>query len=130
MRDNHDGMPEFVNAYERDGLYFSGIQIVLEGVPRMFELGISRKSYLALLRILETRPFDHMPGTKYRYFFRPAYSKRPDPDRCLAWIRIEQGTNFKDSKFEMPQQLIANLLWFQRVKSVDEVSHLQEVSAK
>lgn len=56
MRDNHDGMPEIVNAFESDGHYFAVVEIEIEEVFKKFQFGVSREGYLALKRVLQLRP--------------------------------------------------------------------------
>ncbi len=119
-------LPEIVDAYDRDGLFYAAIRLQRAGEDKVFELGISRTSYLALRRVLQTRPFDPMSGVPRRYFFVPSYSRNDvDPDRCSGTIRIEQGRDGKDFTFDLPQQLIANLLWFLEMKTLEPASHLR-----
>lgn len=51
MRDNHQGMPEIVAAYERDGLCFGVVRIEAGGEDAAFEFGVERKGYVTLKRI-------------------------------------------------------------------------------
>lgn len=119
-------LPEIIDAYLRDNLYFAAIRLQRAGTDKVFELGISHASYLGLRRVLQTRPFDQMPGVSQRYFFVPSYSRNDaDPDRCSSAIRIEQGRNGEDMMFELPQQLIANLLWFYEMETLEPASHLR-----
>ena len=113
-----------VDAYRRGGLYFAAIAVSRAGTERVFELGISETSYSALKRVLQTRPFDAMPGAKRRYFFLPIYSRNPgNIARCD--IRIEQGTDGRGFRFELPKELIANLLWFDEIQSFETEKHLR-----
>jgi len=41
MRDNHEGMIELVDAFEKDGHYFARI----EKASRRFQFGVSREGY-------------------------------------------------------------------------------------
>jgi hypothetical protein len=58
MRDNHDGFPELRDAYERDGLYFGVVTIVVSNEKASFEFGVERAGYTAIKRIIQARPFD------------------------------------------------------------------------
>jgi hypothetical protein len=118
-------LPEIVDAYCRENLYFASIRLARGGADRIFELGISASSYSALKRVFQSRPFDDMPGAKRRYFFVPTYSKREDPERCIGTVRIEQGSEGRNLEFEMPQMLIANLLWFYEMEKLSPAKHLR-----
>lgn len=67
MRDNHEGMPEIVAAFEKDGQYFGIVGIQVSSESRQFQFGVSANGYRALRKILQLRPFDTMPGVKQRY---------------------------------------------------------------
>jgi hypothetical protein len=68
MRDNHDKMPEIVDAQESGGHYFGFVQLERSDERRQFRIGISHAGYLALKRVLQLRPFEVMAGVQYRYF--------------------------------------------------------------
>ncbi len=127
MRDNHKGMPEIIDAFDKDGIYFGVIGIEIEDVYKKFQFGVSYKSYLALKRILQLRPFDKMPGLKYRYFFAGAYYKIEDISDVGVYIRVEQGNNGKQIDIRLPKDLLANLVWVSELKSFDEMAHLPQV---
>jgi hypothetical protein len=128
MRDNHKGMPEIIDACEKDGIYFGIIKIEIEGIYKKFQFGVSYKGYLALKRILQLRPFDKLPGLKHKYFFAQAYYKITDMSDCGVYIRVEQDKNGKQMDVRVPKDLLANLIWFSELKSFDEAAHLPEVS--
>ncbi len=117
-------LPEIIDAYEREGRYFAAIRLARAGDDRIFELSISATSHAALRRVFQTRPFDQMPGLSRRYFFVPSYSKRDDPERCVGWIRIEQGKDGRSVEVKMPETLIANLLWLYEMKTLESAKHL------
>jgi hypothetical protein len=117
-------LPEILDGYGRDGLYFAAIRLARAGDDRVFELGITASAYAALRRVFQSRPFDHMPGLPQRYFFVPAHGKRDDPDRCIGTVRIEQGGNGRNLTFEMPKILTANLLWFYEMETLEPAAHL------
>ena len=119
-------LPEITDAYIREDLYFAAVRLQRVRADRVFELGISRASHSALRRVFQARPFDRMPGMSQRYFFVPNYSRNDeDLDRCSGTIRIEQGSDAKDMVFELPMQLIANLLWFYEMETLKPASHLR-----
>ena len=107
MRDNHDGYPELLDAYERDGLYFGAVRVTIAGEAAAFEFGVEQRGYVSLKQILQTRPFD--PLGKHRYFFKGNFSKRePDSDTVSFGVRIEQGVNGKSfENFSGPVSLVS-----------------------
>lgn len=56
MRDNHSGYPEIVNAYERDGLYFGVVMVVLPDDAPTLEFGVCVFGYRALKKSWDTDP--------------------------------------------------------------------------
>ncbi len=129
MRDNHDGYPEILNLCERDGHYFGVVRIVHPSESATFEFGVSAAGYFALRRVLNTRPFDSMPGVLYRYFFRNAFLAATQPEQAMLPfdVRIEQGDSVRTLRFEGPTYLLANLLWFQELKSFEPAAHLKRL---
>ena len=124
MRDNHGGMIEFIDAFERDGHYFSVMEVTVSGVAERFQFGVSKRSYLILKRILQKRIFDMMPGLKYRYFY--AGSCRPlDSQTDLMNVRIEQGRDAATKPFEVTKELHSNLLWFSQLRSFEDALYLK-----
>ena len=65
MRDNHDGFPEIINAYERDEHFFCSIALTIGTETKVFVFGKDQDSFKAAKRILSLRPFDQFPGAKY-----------------------------------------------------------------
>jgi hypothetical protein len=122
-------LPELVDAYARDGLHFAAVRLARAGEDRIFELGVSASSHAALRRVLQIRPFDQMPGLRQRYFFVPSISKRDDPERCIGTVRVEQGKEGRNIEVEMPKTLIANLLWFYEMETLEPARHLRSRSA-
>jgi len=118
-------LPEIVDAYDRDGVYFAAIRLKRADKDRVFELGISMRSYSALRRMFGMRPFDQMSRVPQRYFFVPKYSKRDDPERCIGTVRLEQGKDGRNFDVEMPKTLIAHLLWFHEMETLEPAAHLQ-----
>ena len=118
MRDNHDGYPELLDAYERDGLYFGAVRVTVADEVASFEFGVEQRGFVTLKQILQTRPFD--PLEKHRYFFKGNFTKRePDSDTVSFGVRIEQDINGKSfENFRGPVSLVSNLLWFQSLNDL------------
>lgn len=129
MRDNHEGYVEIVNAYEREGQYLGAIRVNHLGEPRSLEFGVSQAGYYALRRILNLRPFDSMPGVRYRFFFTGGYGKvlSAGTDPFEMHMRVEQGCRAEGLTVQGPKDLLANLLWFMQLKSPDETVHLRQL---
>ncbi len=127
MRDNHTRMPEIIDAFEKNRIYSGIVEIEIDNVYKKFEFGVTYNSYLLLKRILQIRPFDMMPGIKYRYFFAGGCRRNADDSDCIMDIRIEQDKNAKQVNMSVPKDLLANLIWFSQLKSFEEASHLPEV---
>jgi hypothetical protein len=130
MRDNHDGYPEIVNAYERGGQYFGAVRLILKDGSPTLEFGVTEAGYIAIKRILSARPFDTLPGIQYKYFFTGSFigADKPEQDVFKFHIRIEQGATAKKFQFNGPKTLLANLLWFFELKSVDQTGGLNILS--
>ena len=129
MRHNHDGYPEIIDAYEREGHYFGVVRLVLADGTSTVEFGVSISGYFGLKRILNARPFEKLPGVGYRYFFTGSFTGAMKPEQELFdfGVRIEQGTTAKKFQFSGPKSLLANLLWFAKLKSIEETSGLKRV---
>src|SRR6478672_6268753 len=103
MRDSHQDLPEILRAFERDGKYFAVIAITLHGETRHYEIGLNEDAYEATKRILQTRPFDQMPGVEYRYFFVPSVRRLDNQMLIEADFRIEQNKTARQFRFEIPE---------------------------
>lgn len=123
MRDNHEGMPEIVDAQEEGGHYFGFVQLARDGEQRRFRFGISHDGYSALRRAMQLRPFDQMAGVQYRYFFVPAV-RRLDGDRVMMTVRVERGRDGKQLEIESPRDVVANLMWFCELNDWSKAEHL------
>jgi hypothetical protein len=129
MRDNHESLPEIINAYERDEHFFCSVALTPGVETRTFEFGIDQESYKAIKRILSLRPFERFPGSKYRYFFSPRVGRDvTDRSKTYCSIRIEQERRGKEFEVAAPESLIANLMWFFKVKDFNELAHLREIN--
>ncbi len=132
MRDNHEGMPEILGAFQDGEQYFGVIAIKLDGVLKKFCFGVSRKSYSTLKKILQLRPFDMMPGLKHRYFvagvtYRIIDRKKPDFAEFEIGVRVEQDKNGGTVSVKSPKNLALNLNWFYELKDFNKAEHLPEV---
>lgn len=88
MRDDHEGMPELIDAFEKDGGYF-GIVGAKDGEKeRDFQFSLSLQGYRALKKVMQDRPFDLMPGLRYRYFYADSSKSHPE-DRYTMIVNIE-----------------------------------------
>jgi hypothetical protein len=124
MRDNHEGLPEIIDAVRKDDRYFCVVALERKGEERRFQFGISRDGYLGLKRVFELRPVGSMPGTKSRWFFVPAYS-RLSQNRVRMTVRVEQGREGKQMETEAPLDLAANLKWFLELEDWSKAEHLR-----
>jgi hypothetical protein len=43
VRDNHDGYPEILDAYERDGSYFGALRVTVADEVAAFEFGVEQR---------------------------------------------------------------------------------------
>lgn len=127
MRDNHEGMPEIIDAFKDGDQYFGVVGIEIGVERRKFRFGVSQAGYLALKRVLQLHPFDSLPGLKHHYYFAQAYWKIEDSSDCGMKVRIEQGKNGKQVDVRVPKDLLANLRWFAELKDFTEAAHLPEV---
>jgi len=128
MRDNSIGMPEIVDAYERDSFFFGAIGIAFESGVIVFEFGVDRAGFNSLRRVLESHPLGKMPGQTHRYFFAGGYSRELDGTGPVTFsVRIESDGEGKKFEFEGPLSLVSNLLWFSGLKSAEEASSLRRI---
>lgn len=130
MRDNHEGMPEIVDAFEKDGQYFAIIGIQVSSESKQFQFGISANGYRALRKILQLRPFDTMPGVKQRYFFAGSYGRIPASSEFRTDVRVEQSRQGKKVEVRVPKDLLSNLVWFSTIRDFAEAAHLPEVNLR
>jgi hypothetical protein len=124
MRDNHEGMPEFISAFGKDGHYFAVLEVTFGEESRQFKFGVSHESYLVIKRVLQTRLFDMMPGVKYRYFYGGS-CRLLNSQSYEMTVRIEQEKSATSKQFELTKDLHSNLLWFSRLKSLDDALYLE-----
>jgi hypothetical protein len=115
-------MLEIVSACERDGFYFGVVRVQIPSETAAFEFGVTHEGYLALRRILECRPFGSMPGVPHSFYFAG------DHGRDTIGVRIEEGMNGRKLSFDCPTPLVSNLLWFYRMKDLQEAAALRRVT--
>jgi hypothetical protein len=120
MRDDHDGMLEFIDAYEKDEHFYA----VVEFRSKKYQFGISLRGYKILKRIMQLRPFDMMPGRNYRYFYLGS-NKGSGDNQFLMNVRVELDKDARKEKLSIPQDLHANLLWFARLENMSEAEYLE-----
>jgi hypothetical protein len=129
VRDNHQGTPEILAAYERDGLCFSVVRVEAGGEDAAFEFDVERKGYATLKRVLECRAFGSMPSIKHSFYFTGSYSrKKLDEEPVTIEIRITGGMNGRNFSFDCPTSLASNLRWFFQMKDLREASSLTRVT--
>jgi hypothetical protein len=121
MRDNHEGMVEFVEAFEKEGSHF----VIVEKDSRRFQFGVSKQGYRAIGKAMQLRPFDMMPGLQYQYF--NVGSQRAEIGKENYWmeVRIELESDATKERIEIPKDLHANLLWFNRLENIDDAAYLE-----
>ena len=132
MRDNHEGMPEIVDAFKDNEQHFGVFAVEINGVRKQFCFGVTRQGYLTLKKVLQLRPFDMMPGLKHQYFYAGSSFRVLDKEKlelgdCEIAIRVEQGKNGKTVSLESPKELMQNLNWAKQLKDFNETAHLREV---
>ena len=119
MRDNHEGMIEFIDAFEKDGQYFG----VIDHKSKRYQFGITPPGYRALRKAMQIRKFDMMPGLKYRYFYVSSQKVAPEEYYWME-VRVELGRDATKERIDIPKELHANLLWMARLKNVADAHHL------
>src|SRR5438874_8608997 len=123
MRDTHEGMPELLAAFERDGGYFATMRVTAGAETRDVEFGVPLDDYKALRRILHTRPFDPLSTLPCRYFLAGSIARAGEHTGNVD-IRIEQGGDGRQFPFEMPLSLARNLYWFIQLTDFADAAHL------
>ena len=123
MRDNHEKMPEILDALQEGEHYFGLVQLERLGEEKRFRFGVSRDGYLALKRALQLRLFDQAPGVRCRYFFVPSV-RRLDDERVMMTVRAEQGRDGKQFETEASRDVVANLMWFYELDDFSKAEHL------
>ena len=121
-------MPEIVDAYTRDGQYFGVVRVEIGDKSGKFEIGVASDGYRALRRVLQERPFETTTAGSYRYFFVPFVRRLQEKGLIEFAVRIEQGREGRQFEFRGPEPLVANLMWFFKLKDFESAAHLRQVS--
>jgi hypothetical protein len=121
MRDRDENVLEFIDAFEKDDHFF----VVVELRSRRFQFGVSRLGYLAVRNAMQLRPFDTMPGVKYRYFYGGSSREGFEGANFVMGVRVESGRDAKTEEITIPQDLHANLLWFDRLEDLNDAAYLE-----
>jgi hypothetical protein len=123
MRDNHEGMPEILDAQQEGERYFGVVELERLGEQRRFRFGVSRDGYLALKRALNLRLSGQMPGVANRHFFVPSV-QRLDDARMMMTVRVENGRESRQLESEASSDVVANLMWFFELSDWSKADHL------
>lgn len=131
MRDHSKNLnlTELISAFESEGHYFAVVGRIDNGVAKKFRFGILESGYAAMRKILETRPLDTMPGVKYRYYDARAYCNGTTSNsngQPMMWVWIEMSGKSLMRGFDVPIELLANLVWFGELSDCSAASHLAE----
>ena len=125
MRDNHQEMPEILDAYQRDNAHFGVVRISFGEEFQTFEFGLDLDAFKALRKIIESRPLGEMPGVSHRHFFARVYGGRlSEPRELTMSVRVETDRNAKTLDFPVPQSLLSNMLWFAELEDPIQAAHL------
>lgn len=118
-------MVELLGATQPESnLYACQAQIIIDAEPIRVQFGVKQYEFVLLKKILTTRPFSSVVLSDYRYYFAGSYRTNDSAGKAALAIRIEQGAQHKQFWFEITEELLANLFWLERIKSVNEVAHL------
>ena len=125
MRDNSDRLSEILKITEEGDHFFCVVRLKQGEQIQDFKFGLSLSSRNALMKVLQTRPFDDMPGLKHRYYFIPGGAKIDD-ETARASFRIEAGHVGKNFDFILTKDLTANLIWFYELKDWNAAKYLMQ----
>jgi hypothetical protein len=125
MRGKLDDMVEIVSAFQEGAHSFVVVAINVDGARQKFRFGITDAGYGALRKVLQSRPFDQMPGTQYRYYFTGTCGRIAGQKMSFIEIRIEETKNGREFEFSAPDDLVANLMWWNRLTNFSQAEHLK-----
>ena len=126
MWDNRDSLTEILDAIEQDGKFFGIVQLQRAAQKKRLRFGINHQGYTTLKKILQLLPFDQLPGINYRYFFIPC-TGRMENNKASMTVRVEQGQTGKLMNVVGDLDLVANLMWFHKLKDLQETNHLVSI---
>lgn len=121
MRDNHEGMIEFTDVIDKEGHYFA----IVEKASRRFQFGVSRDSYRVIRKVMQFRPFDMMPGLQYHYYYVGSQRAAIGTENYWMEVRVELVRDATKERINIPKDLHANLLWFNKLENIDEAAYLE-----
>jgi len=119
--------PEIVDVFELEEHCFGIVGLNIKTEVQYLQFGITKDAFHLLRKILQSRPFDQMPGLVHRYFFIGASTSSEDSPLYSVKIRIEQGGRIKNSEFQCPKDLACNLQWFLKLENFEQASHLPRI---
>jgi hypothetical protein len=126
MRDNSQNMIELVRTFESDGHFFAVFCICIDSSWQNYQIGVQKDAQAALQKVFQKRPFDSLPGVKYRYFFTGTCSNGKDTGQPSMQVRIESEGQATSEHFHVPIELLQNLVWFSELSDSADASHLLE----
>ena len=119
-RPQPDGLIEIRRVERRQGRHFACLRAWAGDLPRTFEIGITRREYGALLRLLELRPLDRMPGVRHRYYVKAVMASE-DPDEAILEVHVWTAASTASLTWKVPTRFAANLAWLFVLRSWGEV---------
>ncbi|HNQ77970.1 MAG TPA: hypothetical protein PK747_03645 [Acidobacteriota bacterium] len=123
MRDNNRCMPELIDTIKEKELFFGIVRLERMNETGYFKFGVTSAEYVAWRKIASLKPFDNLSRELIKYFFSPCTWRIEG--RTFCRIRIEQGKDGKEFDVQLPERLIANLLWFFELESLEKADHLR-----
>ena len=116
-------MPELIQAESKPNGFFGIVRCQDDADDRSFRIGLSENAYKGWRKVLTTRPFDPLNCNRRRYFFSGA--GRHSNRKTYARIRIEQDQDGKEFNIDLPEDMVANLVWFLQMRDYTEAEHLR-----
>ncbi|HZF99359.1 MAG TPA: hypothetical protein VEY71_00060 [Chitinophagales bacterium] len=105
-------------------VYGGLVSIRVTGIGLVLQFAISETDYVALKNITASRPFGNIVVGTYAYRFTGLYSKAFGDESAKVRVVVQLFDRRKNYDFECSNELIARLLWFQRITSIEEVENL------
>ena len=121
MRSDRETLIEFIDAFEDRGHFFAVIQ--RRGLR--YKFGVSRNGYSSIKKAMQTRLFDTLPGLKYRYFYLNSQRGTSGTEDYWMEVRVELARDGGKVRIDIPQNLHANLLWFDRLENPDDAAQFE-----
>ena len=123
MRDNSKGMPQLVEAISEAEGYFGIIRCGDDAEQQTYRIGLQENEFKGWRKVLTTRPFDSLNVQPCRYFF--AGAGRHANRKTYGRIRIEQDSEGREFEIDLPENMVANLVWFLQLGDPREAEHLR-----